>query len=92
MNLVTILSFLFFTALVGLLTWLITRKDDHASSQGYFLAGRTLTFPLIAGSLLLNNDGLTWTRDQARERTSPDGTHRLLDCSRLFVVGFLEEA
>jgi len=55
MNLVTILSFLFFTALVGLLTWLITRKDDHASSQGYFLAGRTLTFPLIAGSLLLTN-------------------------------------
>lgn len=55
MNLVTILSFLFFTALVGLLTWLITRKDDHASSQGYFLGGRSLTYPLIAGSLLLTN-------------------------------------
>ena len=33
----------------------MTRQDDHASSQGYFLAGRTLTFPLIAGSLLLTN-------------------------------------
>ena len=53
--LTTLLSFLFFTALVGLLTWLITRRDDHASSQGYFLAGRSLTFPLIAGSLLLTN-------------------------------------
>ncbi len=51
----TIFSFIFFTALVGLLTWLLTRHDDHASSQGYFLAGRTLSFPLIAGSLLLTN-------------------------------------
>jgi SSS family solute:Na+ symporter len=51
----TMVSFIFFTALVGVLTWLITRKDDHASSSGYFLAGRTLTFPLIAGSLLLTN-------------------------------------
>jgi len=52
---VTLVSFLFFTGLVGLLTWLITRKDDHDTSQGYFLAGRSLTFPLIAGSLLLTN-------------------------------------
>ncbi|WP_417735567.1 solute:sodium symporter family transporter [Rosistilla oblonga] len=52
---VTILSFLFFTGLVGLITWWITHRDDHASSSGYFLGGRTLTFPLIAGSLLLTN-------------------------------------
>ena len=51
----TIFWFLFFTSLVGVLTWLITRKDDHDSSSGYFLAGRSLTFPLIAGSLLLTN-------------------------------------
>ncbi len=55
MHLQTLGSFLFFTLLVGLLTWLLTRRDDHASSQGYFLAGRSLTFPLIAGSLLLTN-------------------------------------
>ena len=54
-SMITILSFLFFTALVGVLTWLITRKDDHVSSDGYFLGGRTLTFPIIAGSLLLTN-------------------------------------
>ncbi len=48
-------SFLFFTALVAVITGVMTRKDDHASSKGYFLAGRTLTFPLIAGSLLLTN-------------------------------------
>ncbi len=52
---ITLISFLFFTALVGAATWWITRKDDHDSSSGYFLAGRSLTFPLIAGSLLLTN-------------------------------------
>ena len=51
----TFLSFVFFTGLVGLLTWIITRKADHATSEGYFLAGRNLTFPFIAGSLLLTN-------------------------------------
>ncbi|TWT73242.1 solute:sodium symporter family transporter [Allorhodopirellula solitaria] len=52
---ITLISFFFFTGLVGALTWWITRKDDHASTQGYFLGGRSLTFPLIAGSLLLTN-------------------------------------
>jgi SSS family solute:Na+ symporter len=51
----TIISFLFFTGLVGALTYWLTRKDDHKSTKGFFLAGRTLTFPLIAGSLLLTN-------------------------------------
>ncbi len=55
MQVLTIGSFLFFTSLVGLITWFITRRDDHESSKGYFLAGRSLTFPLIAGSLLLTN-------------------------------------
>lgn len=48
-------SFIFFTALVGFITWLLTRKDDHGSSAGYFLAGRTLTGGYIAGSLMLTN-------------------------------------
>ena len=55
MDFVTIGSFLFFTALVAVLTWWITRKDETSSATGYFLAGRSLTFPLIAGSLLLTN-------------------------------------
>lgn len=55
MSPLTIGSFLFFTALVAALTWLITRGDDHRSTSGYFLAGRSLSFPLIAGSLLLTN-------------------------------------
>ena len=51
----TIVSFLFFTGLVGVLTWWWTRKDDRGSREGYFLAGRSLAFPFIAGSLLLTN-------------------------------------
>lgn len=48
-------SFVFFTALVGLITWILTRKDDHGTNTGYFLAGRSLTGGYIAGSLLLTN-------------------------------------
>ena len=55
MSLLTIGSFVFFTSLVGLATFLLTRGDDHESSEGYFLAGRRLTGGLIAGSLLLTN-------------------------------------
>lgn len=51
----TILTFLFFTALVGFVTWRMTRHDDHGTSDGYFLAGRSLTGGFIAGSLLLTN-------------------------------------
>ncbi|OBX35730.1 putative symporter YidK [Halomonas elongata] len=55
MHALTLASFLFFTGLVALITWRITRRDDHKSTNGLFLAGRSLTFPLIAGSLLMTN-------------------------------------
>ncbi|GEK46317.1 solute:sodium symporter family transporter [Halomonas pacifica] len=55
MHALTLVSFLFFTGLVALITWWLTRRDDHESTRGYFLAGRSLTFPLIAGSLLMTN-------------------------------------
>ena len=55
MNIFIIISFLFFTLLVAVLTWFLTRKQDMRSQNGYFLAGRNLSFPLIAGSLLLTN-------------------------------------
>ena len=48
-------SFIGFTALVALGTWLLVRKKESTSKDGYFLAGRSLTFPFIAGSLLLTN-------------------------------------
>lgn len=51
----TLLSFLFFTGLVGLITYLRTRKDNLHSSKGYFLAGNSLNGWVIAGSLMLTN-------------------------------------
>ena len=55
MDLLTLGSFVFFTALVGVLTWILTRRDRHDTNEGYFLAGRSLTGGYIAGSLLLTN-------------------------------------
>ncbi|MBI1310456.1 solute:sodium symporter family transporter [bacterium] len=55
MSLLTPLSFVFFTALVGVITYFLTRGDQHDTSDGYFLAGRTLTGGYIAGSLMLTN-------------------------------------
>jgi solute:Na+ symporter, SSS family len=50
-----IASFVFFTALVGFLTYVITKGKETETSDGYFLAGRSLTASVIAGSLLLTN-------------------------------------
>ena len=50
-----LVAFLSLTLLVGFITYMVTRKKDHDSQTGYFLAGRSLTFPFIAGSLLLTN-------------------------------------
>jgi len=50
-----ILSFVGFTALVAVISYIATRKTDEKSSDGYFLGGRSLTAGVIAGSLLLTN-------------------------------------
>lgn len=51
----TIISLILFTAFAAGLTWFITRKDEKSTAEGFFLGGRSLTFPIIAGSLLLTN-------------------------------------
>ena len=51
----TLISFLAFTIFAAFLTFMITRRDEKGSSDGFFLGGRSLTFPIIAGSLLLTN-------------------------------------
>lgn len=55
MPLLTLASFVLFTGLVALGTWLLTRRKLADNSEGYFLAGRSLTAGYIAGSLLLTN-------------------------------------
>ena len=51
----TVISFLFFTGLVAFLTWRLTRGRLDNTEEGYFLAGRSLSGVVIAGSLLLTN-------------------------------------
>lgn len=51
----TAVTFLAFTALVAVIAWWKTRGDDLSTQDGYFLAGRSLTGPIIAGSLMLTN-------------------------------------
>lgn len=50
-----LLSFLGFTIFAAVVTFMITRNSEKSSSTGFFLGGRSLTFPVIAGSLLLTN-------------------------------------
>ncbi|WP_133478404.1 solute:sodium symporter family transporter [Cognatilysobacter segetis] len=56
-NAVQIAVFIALTALVALATWWRCRRERHAADRGrdYFLAGGSLTWPFIAGSLLLTN-------------------------------------
>ncbi|MDC0177542.1 solute:sodium symporter family transporter [Polaribacter sp.] len=49
------LTFIGFTALVAIISYLKTRNTEESSSDGYFLGGRSLTAGVIAGSLLLTN-------------------------------------
>ena len=51
----SIISFIGFTALVAIISYFATRKTNENSSDGYFLGGRSLTAGVIAGSLLLTN-------------------------------------
>jgi solute:Na+ symporter, SSS family len=48
-------SFLFFTALVPLISWWRTRRMDNTDARTYFLADRRLPWFQIAGTLLLTN-------------------------------------
>ncbi|BBM36572.1 solute:sodium symporter family transporter [Pseudoleptotrichia goodfellowii] len=50
-----LLSFLFFTGLVALISWWKTKNDDLSTSKGYFLAGRGLTGLVIGCSMVLTS-------------------------------------
>lgn len=52
---IAIISFIGFTVLVAVIAYLATRKTNEDSSDGYFLAGRSLSAGVIAGSILLTN-------------------------------------
>lgn len=50
-----IITFLGFTLLVALISYIATKKTDEKLYTGYFLAGRNLKAPVITSSLLLTN-------------------------------------
>ena len=65
----TFITFVGFTVLVAVISYLKTKGDDQTTADGYFLAGRGLPGFVIAGSLLLTNlsaeqlvgtNGQTW--------------------------------
>ena len=65
----TLISFIGFTILVAVISYVKTKDDRQDTSEGYFLAGRGLPGFVIAGSLLLTNlsaeqlvgsNGQTW--------------------------------
>jgi SSS family solute:Na+ symporter len=51
----TICSFVLFTLIVAVVAWWTTHDDRQDTATGYFLAGRSLAWPVIGGSLLLTN-------------------------------------
>ncbi len=53
--LATYLGFFGFTLFVIIYTTYRLRKDNFKSAKGYFLAGKSLTGPIIAGSMILTN-------------------------------------
>lgn len=50
-----VITFILFTALVAVIAAVKTREENLDTQDGYFLAGRSLTGPVIAGSLMLTN-------------------------------------
>lgn len=48
-------SFLGFTLLVGVISYVYTRRDRMTTWDAYFLGGRSLSAWVIAGSLMLTN-------------------------------------
>jgi SSS family solute:Na+ symporter len=60
MNLWTLLTFVGFTALVAVISYYATRKEDLKTNDGYFLGGRSLSGISIGFSILLTN----WSAEQ----------------------------
>ena len=60
-----VITFLFFTVLVAVISAWKTKGDNLESTNGYFLAGNGLPGVVIAGSLLLTNLSEIWRHNDA---------------------------
>lgn len=52
---IALISFLGFMLLVAVISYRMTRNENLATTDGYFLGGRSLTMWTIAGSLMMTN-------------------------------------
>jgi len=55
MNTLSVITFLTVTLAIAIISWWVTRKEDLASVEGYYLGGRNLGWFLVGGSLFLSN-------------------------------------
>lgn len=55
MSVMTISSFFLFLGLVATISYFYTRSEDIQTEEGYYLAGKSLSAWVIAGSILLTN-------------------------------------
>lgn len=55
MNVFTIVSFFLFMGLVAILSYYYTRSEKLHTEEGYYLAGKSLSAWVIAGTLMLTN-------------------------------------
>ena len=57
MNTISIVSFITATAAVAVFTYVLVgrMKKSKSATEEYFTGGRALTWPMVAGSLLLTN-------------------------------------
>ena len=57
MNIISIASFITATSAVALFTYILVgrMKKSNSATEEYFTGGRALTWPMVAGSLLLTN-------------------------------------
>jgi solute:Na+ symporter, SSS family len=52
---IAVLSFFAFTVMVAVVSWYYTRREDQTSTAGYYLAGNSLPWFVVTGSLMLTN-------------------------------------
>lgn len=93
------ISFLFFTALVAVISSWKTKDDNLESAEGYFLAGRGLSGVVIAGSLLLTNlsaeqlvglNGQSWVSNMSPIAWEVGSMFTLLVLAYYFLPRFLK--
>ncbi|HEX9514161.1 MAG TPA: solute:sodium symporter family transporter [Puia sp.] len=98
MSVLAIISFLFFTGIVGVFAWFKTRKQKIDTLSGLFLANRSLGFLFVGGGLLFSNintatiigeNELTYTHDMTVMAWGVTSVFAMLIVSEFFMPIYL---